>query len=383
MSINKGFNLSLKMGPLRADPVPRFLIDSLTKVQVTHSAGSRSGFQLTFTAVKNSQIVTSLLPSGFFDAPRRVILSVVLNGQSTVIMDGVITKHDFNPSSEPGQSTLTVTGVDVSQMMDLLDFSGLPWPAMPAEAKIAIMLAKYAMYGVIPLIIPSPLLFVPNPLDTIPGQKGTDYQYIRRLADETGYVFYVEPGPAEGTNYAYWGPEIKFGAIQPALSINMDAATNVESLSFSFDGLGKSIFVFFVHNQATKIPIPIPVPDITPLNPPLGSKLPIPLSFTFLNRWKDDDDDTSKYDIVQAAARGLARASQASDVITGSGSLDVLRYGHILKARSLVGVRGAGETYDGHYFVKSVTHSIKRGEYKQSFSLSRNAQVSLSSKVAI
>jgi hypothetical protein len=68
-------------------------------------------------------------------------------------------------------------------------------------------------------------------------------------------------------------------------------------------------------------------------------------------------------------------------VITGSGSLDVLRYGHVLKARGTVDVRGAGRAYDGTYFVKSVTHNIKRGEYKQNFTLSRNAFIPLSATV--
>ena len=43
----------------------------------------------------------------------------------------------------------------------------------------------------------------------------------------------------------------------------------------------------------------------------------------------------------------------------------------------LVGVRGVGLAYDGLYYVKSVTHSIKPGEYKQSFTLARNGLVSI------
>ena len=62
--------------------------------------------------------------------------------------------------------------------------------------------------------------------------------------------------------------------------------------------------------------------------------------------------------------------------MTANGSLDVLRYGRVLKARKLVGVRGAGAAFDGLYYVKSVTHNIKRGEYKQSFTLSRNGLLS-------
>jgi hypothetical protein len=73
---------------------------------------------------------------------------------------------------------------------------------------------------------------------------------------------------------------------------------------------------------------------------------------------------------------GLGTASQWAEAVTGRGDLDVLRYGHILKARQLVGVRGAGTAFDGLYYVKSVTHKIKRGEYKQSFELSRNGLIS-------
>jgi hypothetical protein len=371
--MSSGFYLSLLMGGVLPVPVPKYVVDAMWKVQISSSTDQRSGFQISFLAGKTSPIMQELLPSGFFDPPSRVILVLTMDGRSTTLMDGVITRHELAPSGEPGQTSLTLTGLDVSQIMDLVDLSGFPWWAMPAEAQVALILARYAIYGIIPIIIPSPLVFVPNPLDSLPSQRGTDYAHIRKLADDTGYVFFVEPGPTPGTNFAYWGPEIKVGVPQPALSVNMDASTNVESLSFSFDGLAKTVHVLFVQDKVSKIPLPIPIPDITPLNPPLGVKAPSPLSVTFLNRPQELEDDTSKYDIIQAATRGLARASQSSDVISGSGSLDVLRYGRILKARGLVGVRGAGVAYDGLYFVKSVTHNIKRGEYKQNFSLSRNA----------
>src|SRR5262249_58872206 len=72
-----------------------------------------------------------------------------------------------------------------------------------------------------------------------------------------------------------------------------------------------------------------------------------------------------------AAIAGLGALFKTADVITASGQLDVLRYGHIFKARQLAQVRGVGQYYDGKYYVKSVSHSIKRGEYKQTFSLAR------------
>lgn len=81
--------------------------------------------------------------------------------------------------------------------------------------------------------------------------------------------------------------------------------------------------------------------------------------------------------------QGMAYASQHSDAVTGDGSLDVSRYGRVLKARQLVGVRGAGDAFDGLYYVKSVSHSIERGEYKQNFSLARNGLLSTTSRVPV
>ena len=72
-----------------------------------------------------------------------------------------------------------------------------------------------------------------------------------------------------------------------------------------------------------------------------------------------------------------------SDAISGNGTLDVLRYGQVLRSRMLVGVRGAGLAYDGLYYVDSVTHNIKRGEYKQSFALSRDGLISKPPSLAV
>jgi hypothetical protein len=311
-----------------------------------------------------------LLSGGASPVPiMRVIIVVSINGSSDVLMDGVMTNHELTPGADPGHSTLTVTGKDLTQVMDYIDFSGIPYPAMPNEARVLLILAKYAALGIVPMVIPSVLVDIPIPTEQIPRHKGKDLSYVKSLADEVGYVFYLDPGPAPGMSVAYWGPEIKVGAPQPALSINMDAYTNVDSLNFRFNADSKLLPVVFIQNPETKIPIPIPIPDITPLNPPLGAIPPIPKGIEPIT-------DTAKYSPVRGAMIGLAKASKSADGVTGTGSLDVLRYGRALKARKLVGVRGAGAAFDGLYYVKSVTHNIKRGEYKQNFTLGRNGLLS-------
>jgi hypothetical protein len=78
---------------------------------------------------------------------------------------------------------------------------------------------------------------------------------------------------------------------------------------------------------------------------------------------------------------GLAEAAETADAVTGSGSLDVRRYGRVLKARGLVGVRGVGAAFDGLHFVRSVTSTLQRGSFTQSFELVRNGLLSITPRV--
>jgi hypothetical protein len=210
----------------------------------------------------------------------------------------------------------------------------------------------------------------------VPKQRGSDYTYIQQLAHQCGYVFYLEPGPLPALCKAYWGPEIRVGAVQPALTVNMDAQTNVDELNFSFDKDRKAMPIVFFQEPNSKAPIPVPIPDMTPLNPPLGLVPPLPFKVVSL-------DNTAQLSPLGALMSGLAYASQHSDSVFGTGRLDVARYGRLLKSRALVGVRGAGLPFDGLYYVKSVTHEIKRGEYKQGFELARNGLVSTVPRVAV
>ena len=367
----KGIHLTLMIGPAVPVPVPQVVLDALTSVEVTTTAGRASGFRLAFTLHNQSPLHTLFLLSGGAAIPLiRVIIAVTLNGMPEVLMDGVMTNHEVTPGTEPGHSTLNVIGEDLTRVMDYIDFSGFPYPAVPVEGRVALILAKYALFGIVPVIIPTVLMDVSLPTERIPRQQGKDLAYIRQLADEVGYVFYIEPGPLPGMNIAYWGPEIKVGIPQPALNINMDAHTNVESLSFRFNSDSRTQPIVNIQEPFTKTPIPIPIPDISPLNPPLGLVSAIAKSIEQMT-------GTARMSPARAALTGMTGAARSAEAITGSGNLDVLRYGHVLKARRLVGVRGAGIAFDGLHYVKSVTHTIKRGEYKESFTLSRNGLISM------
>ena len=368
----KNVQMTLLIGPGVPVPAPRLVIDALSSVQIT-SGGERTGFQLKFAVSKTSKLQTTMLPAGYFDpGVTRVIVAVTLGGIPNVLVDGIVTRQEVAPSNDSSHSTITITGEDLSVLMDVVEAPFMRFPAMTVVTIVYATLAKYAVFGIAPIAIP-PLFEDPtkaNPTQAIPTQNGTDLAYIKQLAAQAGYVFYIEPGPVIGTNIAYFGPDIRIPIPQKALSINMDAHSNVETLTFTLDGLKKKILVLNVLDPVTKkINIPVPVPNISILRPPLGARPTVPMKVEFSR-------EQTKMSIPAAIGAALGRVAASSDAVTATGSLNVLRYGAVLKARGLVGVRGAGLMYDGMYYVNTVTHSIKRGEYKQNFTLSRDGVIS-------
>lgn len=372
----QGIHLTLMIGPAVPVPAPRSVMDALVSVQVT-SGRDRSGFQLTLAVSKRSPLLTTMLPAGYFDPMiTRVILIVTMGGFPHVIMDGIVTNQELTPSNEPGQSTLTITGSDLSVLMDVVEVKR---PLPPGEAaQVGLLLLPYLAFGVVPIVVP-PLFtsFLP-PTERIESQTTTDLAHIKTLAGQCGYVFYVDPGPLPAQSIAYFGPNIRVPVPQPALSVNMDGETNVESLSFSLDGLAKEAMVVTIMDPITgKIPIPLPIPNVSVFQPPLGLRPTPPAKITFARDMADKEPPSVLNRIVGRLLQG------SNNAITASGRLDVLRYGRVLRSRMLVGVRGAGLAYDGLYYVDSVTHDLKRGEYKQSFQLSRDGLISNTPRVPV
>ncbi|MBN1428158.1 MAG: hypothetical protein JXB07_07220 [Anaerolineae bacterium] len=367
--ITLGVRLTLLIGPTVAVPAPLPYMDALQSVQVTHSDSGRSGFQLTFQAGRSG--LASLVDYPLMSLPllkvfNRVILIVTIDAIAGVLMDGIITNQQLSPGNESGPDTLTVTGEDVSVMMDIEE-KNIDHPAQPEMIIANKIIVSYPQYGLIPVVIPPVAMDVPLPIERVPTQRATDLRYLTEMAERFGYVFYIAPGPAPFTNTAYWGPPVRVGIPQPALSVNQGPQTNVTSISFQNNALAPTLVSGQVQDRQSGQTVP--VQTFASTRPPLSSQ---PAVLTNQPNVRTTRFQGSGLNIAQSYGRAQAQTDASTDdTVTVSGELDAARYGRMLQARSLVGLRGAGYTHDGFYYVKSVTHNIARGEYKQSFTLTR------------
>lgn len=363
-----GIHLTLLIGPTVPVPAPAPLADAISNVEVTHRDSGRSGLQITFRAGRSGLIGLldyPLLTTPLLKVFNRVILVVTINVTPRVLIDGIITHQQVSPSDQPGQSTITVTGEDVSVMMDLEEKSA-EHPAQDETIIANKLILSYAQYGLIPMVIPPLVLDPPIPIERTPVQQGTDLAFLNQMAARYGYVFYIIPGPAPLTNTAYWGPPVRIGLPQSALTVKMGAETNVDGFNVRFNAMDPTLVEGQIQDRQTNQSIP--VQTFASLRPPL----------TAFPAWAVNQPNVRKVqfrdsglNVTEAYARAQGRTDASIDAVVAEGTLDAARYGGLLQPRGLVGVRGAGYSYDGFWYVKEVTHLIRQGSYQQRFTLSR------------
>ncbi len=362
--------MTLLIGRSVAIPAPVLLTEALDRAEVTNTDEGRSGFQITFRAGRASAL--HALEDPLFVSPllrpfNRVVLIVTFGVFPKVVSDGLITDVQYDPGSEPGTGTITVTGEDVCLAMDR-DDEIAEHPAQPDLAIVAKLIAKYARFGLVPVVIPPKAIDPPLPVERVPVQQGTDLEYLVELGQRHGHVFYVTPGPAPLVNQAYWGPPKRIGFPQRALSVNFGAQTNVRSIDFRHSAIEPTLVDGDVQDPRTNAKIPIKT--FLPTRIPLSSQ---PEAVFGRANLRTEVYRRACTSTVKAFGRAQSITDFSTDqVVTASGELDALRYGDVLRARGLVGLRGAGYRFDGLYYVKSVTHKLSIGDYTQSFTLTRD-----------
>lgn len=365
-----GIRLNLLIGPAPAAlPAPPGALEKLESVEVTHSDRERSGFQLVFTIGRSGPLDFldyDLVQNPLFRRNARVVLTAIFDVRPRVIMDGIVRRVDVSTGGGPGRGRLTLSGHDVSVMLDR-EVRQVEHPAQDETVIAAKLIASYPQYGLIPMVIPPVAIDPPLPIDRTPQQDCSDWAYLQRMAGRHGYVTYVEPGPAPLTNMVYWGPRIRPEPPQCPLNVDLGPLTNVDQITAANDADAPTTVQGFVKDRQTGQTVPVVA--LVPSRPPLGLA---PDTVTDQGSIRSRPLPTTGLNAVQAFTRAQAIVDYAADgAHVVSGSLNAMKYNDALRARGTVELRGAGATNDGAYLVRKVTHRIQRGSYTQDFVLSR------------
>jgi len=157
----------------------------------------------------------------------------------------------------------------------------------------------------------------------------------------------------------------------------MGPNSNVETINFSYDSLSPTLVKGNVQDEKTNQIKPVETSSSQLKKISKYSALESQSKVRQVLFLQKSGQDLKT---AMALAQGITDASLL-ETEKAEGTLNVIRYGDILLPRRLVGLRGAGQEYDGTWYVKKVTHKIQRGEYKQSFTLTRGGTGPKTSKV--
>lgn len=384
--------VSLKLGTTSMATAPLDLVQALRTIEVVQGVRCPSGFRLTFAADRYPPVVGpstdySLLSEGLLAPFVRVQIQANPQGSAAVVLiDGFITRQELTVDGEES-SVVTVIGEDVSVKMDLFEVAA-EYPSLTDSAIVSQILGKYSSLGITASVTAPAGETAPQ--NWVPQQNSTDRYFLQMLAARHAYQFYIQPGSTAGQNTAYWGPPVTTGDRQEALTANMRGMNNVKRLSASYDSLAATVTYGQVLDltQTPAVMTPVAIGSATQV-PGLSSGTALPSNASSLATTPSTySSDVSTLAVrgtlllhpgltaTDAQSLGQAKTNRSvQEVVVVEGELDVEEYGAILTAPGLVDLRGVGQTYDGTYYVKQVTHVLTQEDgtwnYSQRFVLTR------------
>jgi hypothetical protein len=353
-----GIHLILLLGKNAPAPASAEVMTALQKVKVTNDREREDGFELTFALSKGKSGEFGLIKSGVVDPDTRVVIGVLIGVKEYPLIDGVITHQQLNSGQSSGGFQLTILGRGSTALLDMKEESRSR-SNQSSSSMVKDILSHYPSITDVTGV--ETTTQQPSEKDNTQNQNETDLSYIRRLARQHGFVFYLEPKTL-GTLAAYWGPKDKKMSSLPDLFVDCGSATNVTDLRFAHDPLapltveGETIEPGTKKSQKIKTTAPPPALAVAR---PTGPRRTVRMRYPAR--------------LGPAAAQDAATAMQARAPypVTAEGVLDTVRYGDVLHTRHVVKVHGVGRSYDDDYLVQRVTHEIEVGKYTQSFSLAR------------
>jgi hypothetical protein len=357
------------------------LLTALQKIEVETSTEMASVFRLRF-GLEQADGDWNLVMPQYEELLFRPLTPVQIRIQVGIdipkaVINGYITQQKVLYDDEGGASTMEITGMDATMLMNLQE-KVIRWP-IPDDGAIAT--AVFGQYGIMPRVSPS-VPFNLDPTD-MTVQRGTDIRFLRRLAQRNGFECYVQPQAQTGIDFGYFGPPTNLPGMQETvLNVKMGAETNVSEFMIRYDMVKPTLALSAGIDVTTRARsfARSAAPPITP--PPIGGLYPSGAPMGVQDATVRAMAGAHPPPIVlpaqtgQMALPGLAVVNQA---IANRSSWAIVAEGTVgegvgvLFAGATVNVRGAGLAFNGAYYVTRVTHTLECGAYTQKFEARRNA----------
>jgi phage protein D len=344
-------------------PAGAELIDALQDIEIDLALEEASAFKLRFGIEQTDEGDWSLLEQDPFKPllPIQIRVQVGGGGIPEAVINGYVTEHHVDYSQTAGGSTIAVSGMDATLLMNLEE-KVKSWSNMPDGGIAASIFGDNEMI---------PMVDVASPVLTEPAgttiQRTTDIRFLKRLAARNGVDCYVQPEPFSGVDQGFFKTRSLSGAPDAVLNVALgEDASNVSDFAIRYDAAkptrAKANGLDPSNNSAQ------PGDATSTQQQPLGSEGTLSRGSATATVLPSDLGLTQSGDL-QKAAQAIADRSAWAVVASGTVGLDVA----LLKPGGLVNVRGVGRMFNGTYLVTRVHLKLAAGEFEQRFEAQRNA----------
>jgi len=363
---SKRFKVYLDKQPAPAEWLARILTVSVEQ-EVDHTWEAR----LTLPLCLSEDGTWSELETDIAYERIRIELQVG-NDPWVPLIDGPVVGHDTQLNSEPGRSQVVLRVHDDSALLNLTDVVTIS--EGQSDADIARLLFSSDAVNISPETIAS-LNAPAEELESTEVQRGTNANFLRRLAERNGLHAYVLPGATvddesrgffrsfpEATEPPTLAPFVLLGADRNVMTFdiendNQSASTyQVETLSLSDRGSVASTGSY--QNETL-------LGGGEPDAPPPSTRLPNPSASTGVD--------------PEALAR--AQSINGSYTYEARGQVHSGRYAGVLSPYQLISVQAGGTSLSGTYLIKQVQHVITRSDHLQTFTVQRQVRALLNPSV--
>jgi hypothetical protein len=345
--------------PLDADT-----IDALQELEIETALEQASVFRMRFGISQTDIGDWSILDQDPFKPLLPIQIRVQDDSSSGIpqcVLNGYVTDHHVDYSSQAGGSTLEVSGMDATLLMNLEE-KVKAWDNMPDGAIAASIFGDNQM---IPMVdVGAPVLTEPEGT-TI--QRTTDIKFLKKLAARNGVDCYVLPEPFSGVDQGYFQKRSLSGFPDAVLSVGVDEDdTNVSDFKIHYDASKPTAASASSIDPSTKDTQPGDATSTQEQS--LGSEGTFTRGMTQAKVLPADLGQLKSGDL-QKATQAITDRSAWCVVATGTVGLDVA----LLQPGKLVNIRGVGRLYNGTYLVTRVHYSLTAGDFEQRFEAQRNA----------
>ncbi len=347
--ITEIINLSIDGGPQDE------IVPDIVEIEVEEDVAVADVFRVRVALVTRSDGSWNYLDDKRFGLWKRVTIEAGYPDSAETIIDGYITHVEARLAHD--EPYLEISGMDMSAAMNLEE-KQLAWPNKKDHE---IAQAIFSSYGLSYEVEDTVAQYSEN-VSTI-LQSETDIRFLRRLAARNGFECYVRGGTGFFRSPNMQDPP------QKLLAVEFGEETNVSEFRVHVDGTPATVA------EVRRID-PMEKKEETEM---LDASPRRALGDRALSQLRSGQPDGRVLLRNQAPAATTEMRSRlrhayesATAFVRAEGQIDSRIYRGVLRAKRLVTIKGAGESFSGLYYVTKVRHTFTADGYTQQFEAYRN-----------